>query len=1217
MNITNTTIMRFFTTAMVLSCFHLASIAETINGNNNGFSWSYDSNLKQLSIEGSGRLNEIVASEYQADALKLIIGEGITSIGSNALRNCTNLLEVDFPASLDTIYNYAFSRSDLGTIRCGNENPTVIYEHTFSVNSDLCVVFVPNGSKKFYAKASYWKDFDGIYQGDDKPDAITGSCGANVTYKLQPGDWVLTIQGNGEMQNGEIPWNDYCRYIYKVNIEDGISTICNKCCSSMKRLTSIEIPSSVYSIGDKAFYSCPITSVNFPTGLEKIGDYAFGQTSLETVNFPSSLQSIGESAFEYTKITSLVLPDSCTDIGKYAFSNCNELENAKLPESLRSIPQKLFYYCSKLSNVEIPSNLESIGASAFASTALTSIKIPSSVRDINAYAFNNCKSLKECQIDNGLDQIGYDAFAFCSSLEKINLPNSIRTILDEAFMGCGFSDITIPDSIVTVGENVFSGCRNLTKPVYNSSTFFYYPDMDNTEYAIPDGITKINHTAFRNRVKLQKVTLPQVESIGNKAFEECTALKEVVTGSVLKVIGGNAFNNCQSLDTFDLQNVETIGSGSFCNTSLTSLSIPNTVNYIGEGAFKDCVNLDGTVDLSNTSLTSLSNSVFSGCSKLDVVMLPSKLTTIGFYCFYGCEELESITNLSSVYSIGNYAFYSCKSLETIDLPRISYLGDYAFSNCINLREMDFKDGFSDLRNAVFENCEKLRKVVFPQSISVFDFYAFKGCNRLDSIYFHTEDVPQSLFGGTDYIGYGKEQEIDWASLPFDNCTILIPARSGWRWYVSGYQRNGNRSWEGFGQEFHFAEFYENLSGTCVSGKDSLFWSLDTKSGELIISGEGKMATNKNLDYPWQKRSLSIVSVKIEDGIQSVGNSAFMECSNIKDVKLPESLTEIGSSAFAGIPMCSMSINIPRSVTALGNNVFSRRSINKLYSHLIKPIASKDIFDDARVETIYIHKGTTELYKSLWGTPRKIENVNPTDYIELYVDVNVESNDKGQVSGSGEYEIGDSVILTATPNENCVFAGWSNGETANPYSFTASDDVTLEAIFKDKTHKVVFILDEDTVATYDVAVGGEITIPSITVPEGYTFSGWSEIPEVMPDSDVTVRGSLLINQYTITYMVDGEVYATSTVDYNSYITPPTPPDKEGYAFEWEEYPERMPAHDITISGKYVSTGIESVIADGDTENAKVFTVDGKQVNTPKKGINIIKSGDGTTKKIFVK
>ena len=87
-------------------------------------------------------------------------------------------------------------------------------------------------------------------------------------------------------------------------------------------------------------------------------------------------------------------------------------------------------------------------------------------------------------------------------------------------------------------------------------------------------------------------------------------------------------------------------------------------------------------------------------------------------------------------------------------------------------------------------------------------------------------------------------------------------------------------------------------------------------------------------------------------------------------------------------------------------------------------------------------------------------------------------------------------------------------------------------------------------------------------EGYTFSGWSEIPETMPAHDVIVTGNFIINQYTLAYIIDGKEYKSYKIDYNAVIVPISAPVKKGMTFSgWSEIPERMPAHDVTVTGTY--------------------------------------------------
>jgi hypothetical protein len=118
---------------------------------------------------------------------------------------------------------------------------------------------------------------------------------------------------------------------------------------------------------------------------------------------------------------------------------------------------------------------------------------------------------------------------------------------------------------------------------------------------------------------------------------------------------------------------------------------------------------------------------------------------------------------------------------------------------------------------------------------------------------------------------------------------------------------------------------------------------------------------------------------------------------------------------------------------------------------------------------------------------------------------------------------------------------------------------------------------------------------------------------MPAEDVTITGTFTVNKYTITYMVDDAVLMTEEVAYGSTIAPPKS-QKDGYDILWSFYPTTMPAYSITINGTY-TTGINALTNEEDER--QVFTPDGKRVETPKKGLNIIRMSDGTVKKVLVK
>jgi len=210
----------------------------------------------------------------------------------------------------------------------------------------------------------------------------------------------------------------------------------------------------------------------------------------------------------------------------------------------------------------------------------------------------------------------------------------------------------------------------------------------------------------------------------------------------------------------------------------------------------------------------------------------------------------------------------------------------------------------------------------------------------------------------------------------------------------------------------------------------------------------------------------------------------------------------------------------------------------------------------------------------------------------------------------EVEYGTKITPEPAPTkEGYTFSGWSEIPETMP-----AHDVTVTGTFAINKYKLVYKVDGADYKFYELEFGATITPEPTPTKEGYTFSGWSKIPETMPAHDVIVTGSFTVNQYTITYIIDNEVYTTQTVDYGSTIIPPTIPEREGYDFAWADYPETMPAYDITIYGTY-TTGIEAIMA-GEV-NCQIFSLDGKPLNEPQKGVNIVRMSNRQVRKIVLK
>ena len=186
--------------------------------------------------------------------------------------------------------------------------------------------------------------------------------------------------------------------------------------------------------------------------------------------------------------------------------------------------------------------------------------------------------------------------------------------------------------------------------------------------------------------------------------------------------------------------------------------------------------------------------------------------------------------------------------------------------------------------------------------------------------------------------------------------------------------------------------------------------------------------------------------------------------------------------------------------------------------------------------------------------------------------------------------GSEIALIDAPiKEGHTFSGWSEAPATMP-----AEDVTIEGSFAVNYYTVTYLVDGEVYKVESIAYGSEIVLRDEPTKEGHTFSGWSEAPATMPAEDVTIEGSFAVNYYTVTYLVDGEVYATETVAYGSEITLIDEPTKEGYTFSgWSEAPATMPAEDVVIEGSFSPiTTINGVVYDA--EDLIIYNLRGERI-----------------------
>ena len=436
------------------------------------------------------------------------------------------------------------------------------------------------------------------------------------------------------------------RYVHYVNVEsykikDGTIVICDGAFHRCNFLQEIVLPSSVTSIGDRAFLGGgALREIEIPQSVKKLGVNPFVGTHCKIV-----------CKSPYFEVIDNVLYDSRMSL---MISFLSDATSLLLPSSVTSIVDRVFSGCESLREIVLPSSVTSIGDSAFSGCeSLWEVVLPSSVTSIGDSAFSGCSSLHEIVLPPSVTSIGDRAFMGCGFLQEIVLPSSVTSIGDMAFFGCGFlQEIVLPSSVTSIGDSAFSGCESLH------------------EIVLPPSVTSIGDRAFMGCGFLQEIVLPpSVTSIGNDMFYWCSSLRKVLLPPSVTSIGDRAFYGCSSLHEIVLPlSVTSIGDSAFSGCeSLHEIVLPLSVTSIGDSAFFGCSSLHEIV--LPPSVTSIGNDMFYWCSSLRKVLLPPSVTSIGDRAFYGCSSLHEIVLPSSVTSIGDSAFFGCSSLLEIKIPK--------------------------------------------------------------------------------------------------------------------------------------------------------------------------------------------------------------------------------------------------------------------------------------------------------------------------------------------------------------------------------------------------------------------------------------------------------------------------------------------------------------------------------------------------------------------
>lgn len=408
-------------------------------------------------------INDWGLSDYRA-ITDLEIPANVERMGNDVVYNCPKLqrikVKADVPPTLGSLDTNGYYDE------YGN--------HTYR----YLRIVIPRESFHAYRLVSAWNtDRTVLIGGDEGVTVSTGKLAAGDLGHVVIDEAGYLPEVNKLIIEGELNADDWSKMKDMTNLTEIdlsgalIDEIPDGAFSGRWALDKVVLPSTLRTIGSRAFYETRLTSIDIPKGVTSIKNYAF---------------------YNSQKLEKADLPDSLTSIGEYAFHRCFSLQSVKIPAKLTTVSRSAFQSCQSLANLELHDSITTIGAYAFGGCAFSELKIPASIRTIAEGAFEMSFNLTKLTLNEGLEHIGEMAFRQ-SPIDTLNCPSTLRNIY----------------------SNAFRDCTNLRQINLN------------------EGLTRIESGALANN-KATEIVLPSsLEYCAGGAFYDCDSLVTIEARSVM------------------------------------------------------------------------------------------------------------------------------------------------------------------------------------------------------------------------------------------------------------------------------------------------------------------------------------------------------------------------------------------------------------------------------------------------------------------------------------------------------------------------------------------------------------------------------------------------------------------------------------------------------------------------------------------------------------
>lgn len=831
--------------------------------------WSLDDD-GTLTVAGTGEMQSTAWRNYPwysyIDSInKVVIGEGVTSIGEDAFWNYDSITEVELSSTLTTIGGFAFSGCDSlteMTIPAGVE--------TIGMMALYGIVTI-KGYKYSPAWAYAKVEEIGFVSLGEVPEKVLSEdkCGDEAVYSLT-NRGILTVSGKGELYGydyEESPWWSYVNFIHSIIIEDGITAIGDGTFNALIHVEEIDISDSVTSVGEMAFYGCyKVEELTLPSGLVTISAEAFNSLGIKELVIPEGVTYIGDLAFSGSPLEKVIVPESVAYIGEEAFGDGYTIcviEGVKGSYAETWANENGYSFTGHHAE-PVTGTLGSLAWVLDTDGTFT----VSGTGAMDYYSFHGSYSwyeyeeeMKNIIIEVGITRISDRAFYSCSNLESVTIPYTVTNIGSYAFYAA-------PESLVIKGYEGSVAETYASNNNYEFQSLGEAPLYDVASGSCGTGVTwKLDShglltisgegeiedysgwTADKSVIR-ELVIEEGVSAICYYAFNGCSYIEKVTLPETLTTIGGYAFSGCDSL---------------------TEITIPLAVSSIGYGAF------DGlSVTIKGYSPSAAED--FANEYYYDFVSLgAAPRMTIGSG---SCGE-------GLTWSLDNYGLLKIEGEGIMEIDGSAPW--YSFRT--QLKKVEVCEGVTTICDSAFEWCTYIEEVVLPESLTAIGSSAFAYCYELKevTIHYNVTNISEFAFSGVSDLT------------------------------VKGY--TGSAAEEIANDNYYtFVSLGEAPLVTLAEGNvtDTITWSFNNR-GVLRVEGTGEMPEyTYDGPRPWDEYSYRIKSVEIE-GVDRVYGYSFMWGDNLTSVTVKD-VKYLDSYAFDYCNYIEEATIYP-SVGAIGRNAF--------------------------------------------------------------------------------------------------------------------------------------------------------------------------------------------------------------------------------------------------------------------------------------------------------